>query len=644
MKEIDNKIRFTWDIHYKCNFRCPYCWFYNGWAQASRLNVYLSPQEWMVHWERIFKRYGPVHIEITGGEPFIYPNFIELVRQLSGIHTVKVTTNLSGDIKAFAQKIDPRRVSLDINYHPLFAQLEGFIKKVLILKRAGFKGGVCYLAYPPQMRQMDSIRKQFEDAGISFALAAFWGEYRGVKYPQGYTEKDRELIRPYLGQIDRITYHLDGKSPKGKLCNAGFRYAGIKANGAVVRCGPLGDVVLGNIMEEDFKLFDRPLPCQAESCPCNEYVNLIEAEPADAVCQDTKEASGKKEQDERALGAYGDREGARPSSATLPDFRIPHPPYRVHWNWELSYRCNYTCSYCPWWEKGKEDKDVPIEIGVWKDVWNRIFESYGCCHVRFSGGEPTIYPEFFELVRELLNMHTIDITTNLSFDLDGFLRRIRPGGISISASFHPEFDHIDPFLEKVQFLHNSGYPSSIAYVAYPPHLEKVRFFKSKAEEKGIIFKVIPFNGEFKGKRYPQDYTVQERCLMEGVARDAANQRLNELNSRWLEWNVKRNPGEKNKKGRLCRMGQMYAKIYPDHTVTRCCALDEKGSPIGVLGNILDADFRLHDEPQPCQVQSCPCFKSMLVGDEEDKWVPLWEGPEHPLYKLPRKLPRGDSRQ
>ena len=94
----------------------------------------------MVHWRRIYDKYGKVRIEITGGEPFIYPRFIEIVKLLSSIHRVKVTTNMSGDIETFVREIDPERVFLDLNFHPLFvSDLDKYIKKTLLLKNAGFK-------------------------------------------------------------------------------------------------------------------------------------------------------------------------------------------------------------------------------------------------------------------------------------------------------------------------------------------------------------------------------------------------------------------------------------------------------------------------------------------------------------------------
>lgn len=272
----NKSIYFTWDIHYKCNFRCPYCWFYTGWAEAAKRNIYLSPEEWMIHWRRVYDKYGSIRIEITGGEPFIYPNFIELVKLLSTIHTIKITTNMSGDIETFVKEINPERADFDLNFHPLFADVDTFIKKTLLLKNAGFKGGVCYLAYPPQMSKIDFFKRRFEEIGINFALAAFWGEYNGKRYPESYTKEEIEFIRPFLGDIDRTIYHLKGASPKGKLCNAGYKYAVIQADGNVIRCGQLADRIISNFMDEDFHLLDKPQPCEADFCPCNEYGNLLE--------------------------------------------------------------------------------------------------------------------------------------------------------------------------------------------------------------------------------------------------------------------------------------------------------------------------------------------------------------------------------
>ena len=270
------KVNFVWDIHYKCNFRCPYCWFYTKWDEMAKHNKYIPLDEMVAIWKRIRDKYGECHIMITGGEPSIYPNFVELIYQLSQLHTIKVSSQLSGDYESFAKRIDPKRVKLDMNIHPKDTNLELFLKKLKLLKEAGFEGGVCYLAYPPNMDKISYYEKVLNDIGVNLALAAFWGEYEGKQYPMSYSDEEREMMKPYLGDLSRVKYHLEGKKTKGLLCRAGHIYASIKADGTVTRCGPLSHKPIGNIFDKNFELLPKPMPCEADVCPNDEYIWLVD--------------------------------------------------------------------------------------------------------------------------------------------------------------------------------------------------------------------------------------------------------------------------------------------------------------------------------------------------------------------------------
>lgn len=273
---VNDKINFAWDIHYKCNFRCPYCWFFDNWAQQAKRNLYLSVQEWMAIWRKIHDKYGETRIAITGGEPFLYPNFIELVRELSSLHIIKITTNMSGNIEKFVQEISPKRVYLDLNFHAAFVKdLNEFIRKVKLLHNAGFDSGVCYLAYPPQVNSINFYKQKFEENGIRFALAAFWGKYLDRQYPASYTPEEREFIKPFIGDIARMDYHMNATSPYGKKCNAGYKYANIQGDGTVLRCAQYTDRIIGNITDKSFSMLTEPLPCEQNICPGNEYENIV---------------------------------------------------------------------------------------------------------------------------------------------------------------------------------------------------------------------------------------------------------------------------------------------------------------------------------------------------------------------------------
>jgi len=309
-------------------------------------------------------------------------------------------------------------------------------------------------------------------------------------------------------------------------------------------------------------------------------------------------------------------------------FPKEYPPYRIFWNWELTHDCNYRCSYCETW---RDDVKTPeyVEPSEWKEIWDRIFDIYYTCLVRFSGGEPSVYPGFIDIVSAVAEKHSVDITTNLSFDVKEFVKKVTPGNVAVSASFHSEFNDIHDFLERVLYLHNNGIISTICYVAYPPHLDRLQHYKSVVEEKNIMFKFLPFTGEYNGKKYPEEYTDEEKALMEDTAHAAKDETARELNTNWYEWNAEKRDSEEGvQKTELCRMGQMYAMIHTDGHVTRCC-----GAGSQVLGNIRDKDFRLLEDPMPCDVEHCPCFKAMLV-DNEAKWKGMWDALPHKKYKIP----------
>ncbi len=609
-----NKKFFRWYLHYTCNFRCPYCWFYKGWAEAGRRNIYLSPQEWMVHWQRVYDKYGSIRIEITGGEPFIYPHFTELIKELSRMHSVGITTNLSVEVEDFIKEMDTSKVKVTPTFHPLFADFDKFSRKMLLLKESGIGSHIFYLAYPPQIKFIKYYSDKFSNLGMPMEVLTFWGQYNGKSYPQSYTQEEKELIEPYLSCREEEKFQLEAKQVKGKLCRAGQVYANIKADGLAFRCGGNDGEPIGNLFNNNFKLLDEPSPCKSEFCLCNEWASLLIEEKAPVVAEKDKIALTKS-----ALRSTEDKS---------PKYPRKDPPYRVYWNWDIGYECNYQCSYCVL--RKREERYPYVEIDRWKKIWDSIFEKYWCCHIRFSGGEPFVYPHFIELIGMLSEKHTVDVTTNLSFDLDPFLKKISPGGVTLSASFHSEFVGIDEFLDKIVFLTEKGFPTSIAFVAYPPHLKDLERYKKAAGERkifsqtGILFKVIPFIGEFEGKKYPESYSPQQKKLLEEAATNTEIESQKELNVQWLD----QGDSEKSRLDKYCRMGQMYAKILPNGDVTRCCHAD-----YGKMGSIFDEDFRLLDEPAPCRIQSCLCWKPMIVGYKEDKYPIFWEMPEHKIYKL-----------
>ncbi|HBO96715.1 MAG TPA: GTP 3',8-cyclase MoaA [Candidatus Omnitrophica bacterium] len=127
----------------RCNFRCTYCM---PDKEDSRHYSFLKSNDWLTFEEvirltKVFVGLGVTKIRLTGGEPLLRPNLVELVGKLRAIEGVKdlaLTTNGSllsryaPDLKDAG--LDRITVSLDTMDARLFHQMngnKGDLKKVL---------------------------------------------------------------------------------------------------------------------------------------------------------------------------------------------------------------------------------------------------------------------------------------------------------------------------------------------------------------------------------------------------------------------------------------------------------------------------------------------------------------------------------
>ncbi len=101
-------MKATWRINYKCNFDCVYCWpGSHGHCEQSQVGV-LTPRHVVSFFEKESKEW---EINITGGEPFLYPDFVYLAKLLTNKFKISLNTNLtSKHVYEFARIIDPDQV------------------------------------------------------------------------------------------------------------------------------------------------------------------------------------------------------------------------------------------------------------------------------------------------------------------------------------------------------------------------------------------------------------------------------------------------------------------------------------------------------------------------------------------------------
>lgn len=265
------QIRFEWNMLYACNYRCSYCFFEGKWEEYGKRNIYLSPQEWFEHWKRICNLYGRCAIIITGGEPFIYHHFTEIIEKISQIHfPINISTNASANLNDFIEKIDPKKVSLTLSFHPQYDEIEEIIVKIKSLKEKGFLSEfINFCAYPPFLKELNRYIEKVKRSGEKLKVIPYIGKYNGRDYPDGYLNEEKKI----LGLDEKWEKNV---KRKGSLCAAGCKSALIFPDGKVARCGQIGErFLIGSIFSDDFKLLEKPLSCDVDLCPCLETV-LVE--------------------------------------------------------------------------------------------------------------------------------------------------------------------------------------------------------------------------------------------------------------------------------------------------------------------------------------------------------------------------------
>ncbi len=290
----EERPRISWNIHLSCNYDCLYCWFHGGWKMYHGKAVVLGVKEWGFHWARFNARHGPAHIEISGGEPFTYPGFVDILAMLTRHNSLSVSTNFAWDPSDIVGRIDPSKVGFSCSFHPEFApSVDAFAEKILRLRKAGFHSTAAIVAHPPCLEKLVHWNDSFFSRGIHVTVQPFRGYWKGAYYPIAYTAAAKRALAWFINgeylpfyppevvsaaisgfsALDSAVpgmitcYQLNLTNTLGRLCNSGRLYGRLQFNGDMQRCSQGGYV--GKFLNDDFRMYDKAQPCPFSSCQCS---------------------------------------------------------------------------------------------------------------------------------------------------------------------------------------------------------------------------------------------------------------------------------------------------------------------------------------------------------------------------------------
>lgn len=182
----------------------------------------------------------------------------------------------------------------------------------------------------------------------------------------------------------------------------------------------------------------------------------------------------------------------------------------------LTFACNLDCSYCINYF-GESKFETKIMSGKdWVRGLNRI-DSPVNTPVSLQGGEPALHPDFIHIINGVKPELNIDILTNLNFDLDKFMREVKPGRVkrdapyaSIRVSYHPEQMQLEDLIQRTLKMLDCGYSVGIWGVLHPEWKDEILRAQEKCEKSGIDFRTKEFLGDYKSRLYGE-YKYRGAC-------------------------------------------------------------------------------------------------------------------------------------
>lgn len=263
----DIDIEYDWHITNACNFNCEYC-FPSIQLMKNKNTNSVPPYDLAI---KAFNRSGlKANINMNGGEPFLFPDFLKLCLGLTKKHHIGINTNLSvPDVISFANNINPLRVSYiwaAIHFKERVRRLGGFdsyLKYYNLLLEKGFNIWGLYLIHPETLGNYQKEVEYLKVLGINrLKVKLFRGIYKRKRYPEAFPKSLASELEGNSGGYEYNSLYLSGKRTlRGSNCMAGYRFFKIWDDGTIHRCAS-DSACFGNFFSGPVRFNDGPQPCR----------------------------------------------------------------------------------------------------------------------------------------------------------------------------------------------------------------------------------------------------------------------------------------------------------------------------------------------------------------------------------------------
>ena len=286
-------------------------------------------------------------------------------------------------------------------------------------------------------------------------------------------------------------------------------------------------------------------------------------------------------------------------------------------SWILARFCNYNCSYC--WPYARSSTPDHQKLELYLNTLDSIkaqarANGFTDFHFSFSGGEPTAYKYFGEIIDHYCSdtapeYQSIHMTTNLSPGSKWWNRWLEATSTlqrrSITASYHAEFANEQEFGDKCLQLMKEGTYVTINQVMVPEMFDELYERLERFASRGINVTLKPQSDPtasfvVHGYTDEQVYKMQTGFPQQHKGEQVAQVTLydNDGTEYELDQAERFNAFGFNKfKGWTCNAGYQGCVIRENEVKRSYSCHDE---PLGTL----DGGFELFKTPRKCITPSC----------------------------------------
>lgn len=250
-------------IRCQCNLNCWYCVAKNTIDDTIIYNF-----EWLRNtYQKIISNNIKSSFECGGSEPTLHPQIKRILDIVSDFGSVSIPTNNTIDPDNWLPVNKAEKFFVRCALHPYNEEkFSKFKYKILKMKSLGAKVACIFVATPNRLKLIKYYYDIFNKIGILFKPIPFDGIWNDKKYPQSYTENEKDLIfKRQKNWYERLKPYMFIRNFKGIPCLAGKNLLYISPNN-VKRC--LYD-------RTPLYSYDKIRPCNSNYCGCGLFLKEL---------------------------------------------------------------------------------------------------------------------------------------------------------------------------------------------------------------------------------------------------------------------------------------------------------------------------------------------------------------------------------